>query len=124
MVLKQAPRARNQLKRVAKATWTMADGDYLEKCWLLLGDIYIQSGKYDMATELLKRCVQHNRSCCKAFEYLGYIMEKEQAYKDAAANYESAWKTSNSSNPQVGSSTSEFLVAYTRLYKSLCQTVH
>ena len=101
MVLKQAPRARNQLKRVAKAQWTMADGEYLEKCWLLLGDIYIQSGKYDMATDLLKRCVQHNRSCCKAFEYLGYIMEKEQAYKDAAANYESAWKTSNSNNPQV-----------------------
>ena len=102
MVLKQAPRARNQLKRVAKATWTMADAEYLEKCWLLLGDIYIQNGKYDMATDLLKRCVQHNRSCCKAFEYLGYIMEKEQAYKDAAANYEAAWKTSNSSNPQVG----------------------
>jgi hypothetical protein len=36
------------------------DAEDLEKSWLLLADIYIQSGKYDMATELLKRCLQYN----------------------------------------------------------------
>ena len=36
------------------------DAEDLEKSWLLLADIYIQSGKYDMAGELLKRCLQHN----------------------------------------------------------------
>ncbi|CAG2246626.1 IFT139B [Mytilus edulis] len=55
MVLKQTPRARNQLKRVGKNNWTMTDAEDLEKSWLLLADIYIQSGKYDMATELLKK---------------------------------------------------------------------
>ena len=69
---------------------------------MLLADIYIQSGKYDMAVELLKRCIQYNQSCSKAWEYLGYISEKEQAYRDAAANYEKAWRYSNSSNPSIG----------------------
>lgn len=91
-----------------------------------------------MATELLKRCLQHNRvgfllyfcilyfglesihfnnkfykychfkfnlilqSCCKAHEYLGYIFEKEQSYKDAASSYEMAWKYGNKNNPVIG----------------------
>ncbi|XP_052258735.1 tetratricopeptide repeat protein 21B-like isoform X2 [Dreissena polymorpha] len=102
MVLKQTPRARNQLKRVAKTNWNMVDAEDLEKSWLLLADIYIQSGKYDMATELLKRVLQHNKSCCKAYEYSGFIMEKEQSYKDAALNYENAWKYGNKNNPVIG----------------------
>ena len=46
---------RNQLKRVAKHSWNFEDADHLERCWLLLADIYIQGGKYDMATELLRK---------------------------------------------------------------------
>ncbi|XP_001096248.2 tetratricopeptide repeat protein 21B isoform X1 [Macaca mulatta] len=102
MILKQTPRARNQLKRIAKMNWNAIDAEEFEKSWLLLADIYIQSAKYDMAEELLKRCLRHNRSCCKAYEYMGYIMEKEQAYTDAALNYEMAWKYSNRTNPAVG----------------------
>lgn len=37
------------------------DAEDLEKSWLLLADIYIQSGKYDMAQELLKKCLQYNK---------------------------------------------------------------
>ncbi|XP_053925201.1 tetratricopeptide repeat protein 21B isoform X2 [Cuculus canorus] len=102
MILKQTPRARNQLKRIAKMSWNPIDAEEFEKSWLLLADIYIQSAKYDMAGELLKRCLRHNRSCCKAYEYMGYIMEKEQAYKDAAINYEMAWKYGNQTNPTIG----------------------
>uniref|UniRef100_A0A8C3VGA4 Tetratricopeptide repeat protein 21B n=1 Tax=Catharus ustulatus TaxID=91951 RepID=A0A8C3VGA4_CATUS len=101
MILKQTPRARNQLKRISKMSWNPIDAEEFEKSWLLLADIYIQSAKYDMAGELLKRCLRHNRSCCKAYEYMGYIMEKEQAYKDAAINYEMAWKYGNQTNPTV-----------------------
>lgn len=61
MILKQTPRARNQLKRISKMTWNPIDAEEFEKSWLLLADIYIQSGKYDMASELLKRCLHHNR---------------------------------------------------------------
>ncbi|KAF3824413.1 hypothetical protein GH733_008698 [Mirounga leonina] len=102
MILKQTPRARNQLKRIAKMNWNPIDAEDFEKGWLLLADIYIQSAKYDMAEELLKRCLRHNKSCCKAYEYMGYIMEKEQAYTDAALNYEMAWKHGNQTNPTVG----------------------
>uniref|UniRef100_A0A8C9YUL6 Tetratricopeptide repeat domain 21B n=1 Tax=Sander lucioperca TaxID=283035 RepID=A0A8C9YUL6_SANLU len=102
MVLKQTPRARNQLKRIAKMNWSLVDADEFEKSWLLLADIYIHSGKYDMAGDLLKRCHNHNKSCCKAYEYLGYIMEKEQAFRDAALNYELAWKYGNRTNPTIG----------------------
>uniref|UniRef100_A0A8C3K4I9 Tetratricopeptide repeat protein 21B n=1 Tax=Calidris pygmaea TaxID=425635 RepID=A0A8C3K4I9_9CHAR len=102
MILKQTPRARSQLKRISKMSWNPIDAEEFEKSWLLLADIYIQSAKYDMAGELLKRCLRHNRSCCKAYEYMGYIMEKEQAYKDAAINYEMAWKYGNQANPTIG----------------------
>ncbi|XP_075068271.1 tetratricopeptide repeat protein 21A [Mixophyes fleayi] len=102
MILKQTPRARNQLKRLSKAHWTLEDADDLEKSWLLLADVYIKSGKYDMATDLLKRCLKFNKSCCKAYEYLGFIMEKEQSYKDAAENYKLAWNYSSQSNSAVG----------------------
>ncbi|XP_054978983.1 tetratricopeptide repeat protein 21B [Sorex araneus] len=102
MILKQTPRARNQLKRIAKMNWNPVDAEDFEKSWLLLADIYIQSAKYDMAEELLKRCLRHNKSCCKAYEYMGYIMEKEQAYTDAALNYELAWKHGNQTSPAVG----------------------
>lgn len=102
MIIKQTPRARNQLKRIAKMNWSIVDADEFEKSWLLLADIYIQSGKYDMAGDLLKRCLRHNKSCCKAYEYMGYIMEKEQSFRDAALNYEMAWKYGNQTNPTIG----------------------
>ena len=41
-----------------------------------------------MASELLRKVLAHNKSSTKAYEYMGYIMEKESSYKDAAAHYE------------------------------------
>lgn len=102
MIMKQVPKARNQLKRVAKMQWYSEDADDFEKCWLLLADIYIQGGKYDMAQELLTKCLKYNKSCAKAWEYLGFVMEKEQSYKDAAENYENAWNYTNESCPAIG----------------------
>ncbi|POI31442.1 hypothetical protein CIB84_004807, partial [Bambusicola thoracicus] len=60
MILKQTPRARNQLKRISKMNWNPIDAEEFEKSWLLLADIYIQSSKYDTAGELLKQCLRHN----------------------------------------------------------------
>lgn len=101
-MLKQGQRAKNQLKRVVKTMWTFDDADYLERCWLLLADYYIQSSKYDMAADLLKRVQQHNKACTKAFEFSGYISEKEQMYKESAVAYESAWKFGGKTNPTIG----------------------
>uniref|UniRef100_A0A670J0B8 Tetratricopeptide repeat domain 21A n=1 Tax=Podarcis muralis TaxID=64176 RepID=A0A670J0B8_PODMU len=102
MLLKQPLKARNQLKRLMKAKWSLTEAEDLEKCWILLADSYTACGKFDCAIELVKRCLRHNKSCSKAYECLGYIAEKEKAYKDAAANYELAWKHSHQANPTVG----------------------
>ncbi|KAJ3090291.1 Tetratricopeptide repeat protein 21B [Quaeritorhiza haematococci] len=102
MLLKQPPRARNQLKRISKMEWKSEFADDFERSWLLLGDIYIHGGKFDLATELLRRCLNYNKSCSKAWEYLGHIMEKESSYKDAAEHYENAWKLDRESNPAMG----------------------
>lgn len=101
-MLKQNQRAKNQLKRVVKTPWTFEDAEYLERCWLLLADFYIQSSKYDLASDLLKRVLQFNKSCSKAYELSGIITEKEQHYKDAASFYEFAWKFNGKNNPSVG----------------------
>ena len=61
-----------------------------------------QNGKYDLASELLRKTLLHNKSSTKAYEYMGFIMEKESSYKDAAQHYEMAWKFSNKANPTVG----------------------
>lgn len=46
VLLKQSQRAKNQLKRIAKNTWTFEDAEYLERCWLLLADLYVQSSEF------------------------------------------------------------------------------
>ena len=89
MLLKQTPKARNQLKRIAKAPWKYLvniireinvdmkylvvhqfnsnvclrpqEAEYLERCWILLADIHIQSNKFDMANELLRRVLRYNK---------------------------------------------------------------
>eukprot|EP00756_Hemistasia_phaeocysticola_P023049 Hpha_TRINITY_DN15868_c2_g7::TRINITY_DN15868_c2_g7_i1::g.192122::m.192122/K19673/TTC21B, IFT139; tetratricopeptide repeat protein 21B len=101
-IMKQTPKARNHLKRVAKAPFTQEEAEDYERGWLLLSDIYIQGGKYDLAQELLKKCLQANKSCCRAWELMGLIYEKEQSYRDAADCYENAWRLVNESAPDIG----------------------
>ncbi|KAJ8668598.1 hypothetical protein QAD02_010261 [Eretmocerus hayati] len=92
ILLKQTPRARNHLKRVSKNTWTFEDAEYLERCWLLLAEIHVQSGKFELAGELLRRVVQHNATCVRAHELWGLVAEKEQAWREAASRYGLAWR--------------------------------
>lgn len=101
-LLKQGQRAKNQLKRVAKSNWTFEDAEYLERCWLLLVDYYVQSAKYEIATDLINKIIRHNKACVKSYEYLGFISEKEQRYQEAASSYELAWKFGGRANPSVG----------------------
>ena len=102
LILKQTPRARNQLKRIAKNTWSFEDAEYLERCWVLLADIYVQNSKYEMAQELLRRVLQHNQACTKAYELSGVIAEKDQKYLPASHFFERAWRFSGRTNPNLG----------------------
>ncbi|KAK6629913.1 hypothetical protein RUM43_003734 [Polyplax serrata] len=99
---KQSQKAKNQLKRIIKNEWTYEDAEYLEKSWLLLTDIYIQAGKVDVPVDLIQRVLQHNKSCYKAYDYAGLIAEKEQLHKDAAVQYEKAWRYCGQTNPAIG----------------------
>jgi tetratricopeptide repeat protein 21B len=91
-MLRQQQRAKNQLKRISKNMWTFEDAEYLEKSWLLLADIYIQSNKSDIANDLLNKVLKHNKSCYKAYELNGSIAEKEQNFKAAAIHYDQGKK--------------------------------
>ena len=61
MKLKNTPKARHQLKRVTKFDWRSESAEEFEGAWLLLSYIYINSGKYDLAQDLLKKILQHNK---------------------------------------------------------------
>jgi len=105
IIQKQVTKARNQLKRIADSAKKAYNPDFMddfERAWLLLAEIYIQSSKYDLASSLCHLAKDHNRSCGKAWEQLGLIYEKEQAYKDAASHYEKAWEFCNETSPSVG----------------------
>ena len=44
------------------------------------------------------------QSCYRAWEYLGFIAEKEQLFREAAERYEKAWHFSHQRNPGIGGS--------------------
>lgn len=101
-ILKQVPKARNQLKRVAKMAYNVDEADEFEKSWLMLAEVHIQAGKFDLAHEMCVRCIKYNKSCARAWEHMGAIMEREQSYANAAENYENAWKHDNEAVSRVG----------------------
>lgn len=102
IILKQSQRAKNQLKRVAKNVWTFEDGEYLERCWLILADLYIQANKSDIAQDFLEKVITHNKSCAKAYELWAQLAEKEQVYRAAAYRYDLAWRYGGKSKPTIG----------------------
>lgn len=101
-------KARNLLKRVAKMEMSTRDGEDFTKANLLLAKFYVDKvpfvlfvpnlllswrlfclqSKFDMAQELCKKCLAHDRSCSQAWEILGLAMEKETNYENAAECYE------------------------------------
>merc|ERR1712196_454530 len=68
----------------------------------MLSSLYIENKKYDLALELCKRCLEYNKSCGKAWEDMGLIMEMEHSYRDAADYYENAWKYDSEASAPVG----------------------
>ena len=102
MLLRQVPKARNQLKRVEKMPYIASEADEFERSWLMMADIEVQGKKYDHAIELCHKCLKYNRSCAKAWELIGQVCEWEQNYVEAGENYDRAWQFCGESNPAVG----------------------
>lgn len=101
-LLGQLPKARNFLKRIQKMPYSVKHAENFERAWLLLAQVHIEGGKYDLAQELCRRALKYNKSSAQAWEYMGLVMEKELSYADAAEHYENAWKYSSQASPQVG----------------------
>eukprot|EP01038_Epipyxis_sp_PR26KG_P004303 gene4303-6099_t len=102
MIEKNQHKARNLLKRVGKMEMSNHDGEDFEKANLLLAKFYIDKAKNDLAQELCKRTLVHNKSCSQAWEILGLIMEKDSNYELAADCYEKAWKLEFEASASVG----------------------
>ncbi|XP_013200236.2 tetratricopeptide repeat protein 21B-like [Amyelois transitella] len=102
-IIKQPTRAKNILKRTISAiAWTPEKADGLERCWLEVADNQVSSGRSEAAKELLTKILNHNNSCATAYQYLGFLAEKEQNYKSAAHNYDNAWTHGGKSDLAVG----------------------
>jgi len=78
---KQMQRAKTILKRVSlKAVWQFEEAEYLERSWLLMAELYFQSGKTNLCVELVNKVLVYNKSSIKGLELLSSVAEKEQKY--------------------------------------------
>lgn len=102
MLLKQVQKAKTALKTVNTKDWNFDDANYLEKCWLLLADIYISQNKNEQAIVFLETVLRYNCNSLKAFELYGYMKEKEQKYVEAYKMYEKAFLATKERNPAFG----------------------
>ena len=109
-LLHQPAKARNYLKRISKMKFNLFYVDEFEQSYLLLAEMYVELGKFEIATELCKKTLHVNKSNGKAWEILGSINEREAAYRDASDNYEQAWYNCGQSNVNIG-----FKLAYNYL---------
>ncbi|KAF1762425.1 hypothetical protein GCK72_010687 [Caenorhabditis remanei] len=102
MLLKQLQKAKTVLKMVIGRIWNFDDSDYLEKCWLLLAEIYVNQNKTDQAVPYLDLVLKYNCNCLKAFEAYGFMREREQKYVEAYKMYEKAFGATKERNPMFG----------------------
>lgn len=102
-ILKRQPdKARNTLRMIAKIPYDHDMASEFERSYLLLAELYVVKAKYDLAQDLCRKCLNYNKSCGEAWDLMGRIMEKEQAFKDAADCYEKAWLLEHESSASVG----------------------
>jgi tetratricopeptide repeat protein 21B len=99
---KKLNEAKGYLKIHGKKDYDPQYGEELEKGWLLFADVLISVKKLPTAKALLNKCLKYNRSCGKAEEYLGLILEQEGQFDEAITHYKKAWKLSNFNVPSIG----------------------
>ena len=91
-----------QLKRLAKLPRRADEAEAFEAAWLASAEVFFEAGRYDQAQEMSQRCLQHNKSCARAWELMGMICEREGTASDAAECYENAWRCVGDADPSVG----------------------
>ncbi len=93
---KNNDKLRSVLKRIAKLPYDSQNWKEFERSYLLLATCYLERGeKMDVALDLCKRCLFHNKTCAKAWELLGIIMRQKSNYVDAIHCYRQVTKFDN-----------------------------
>ena len=91
-------KVRNNLKKIAKLPYNFEFATEIERSYLMLAAGYIERHKFDLAQDLCKRCLFHNRSSFKAWELLGITFElKSDACNptDLLECFEQTWSSGN-----------------------------
>lgn len=52
--------------------------------------------------EVCKHVIKLNKSCSKAYEYMGKVKALQNQYTQACVYFENAWRLENYRNPQLG----------------------
>ena len=103
LLKKDKEAARGTLKKIVRETpWNIEDADDFEKAFILYADRAMASAKPDVAIDVLQQCLKYNRSCFKAYNYLGRMQEKDSKFQEASDNYELAWKYCYQNDPEIG----------------------
>ena len=103
LLKKDKEAARGTLKKIVReSTWSIEDADDFEKAFILYADRAMASAKPDVAIDVLQQCLKYNRSCFKAYEYLGLMQEKDSKFQEASDNYELAWNYCYQNDPAIG----------------------
>ena len=53
----------------------------LTGCYLLLADLLVGAEAYDEALDVLHKSLTYNKTSAKAWELMGFVCEKQQAFK-------------------------------------------
>lgn len=93
---------RNQLKHIQKIRYVTDEADQYERAWLLLADIYIQSGKFDLAQVWLLisnvyegllglsflgfTCLQQTTAACNTYNFSDYTLPNRVDTGSATCN--------------------------------------
>ena len=95
-------KAQTCLKRLKEMEWKYEYADDFERGFLLMTDLYGRASKFDKARMAALRCIAYNQYCSRAYEYIGYIAEKEGKFEEAVQAYEKVWKTAQRCSPSTG----------------------
>ena len=69
----------------------------------MLATIYMDRGKTELAFDLCKRCVFYNKSCKKAWEIMGSVMDGRNNHVEAINFYQHCWTLGNMLSLSTGS---------------------
>lgn len=79
----------------------------MNKQWSTVGNV-LNTTRYNQKSILIrsinfnKLVIRKKKSCVKAYEFIGSIVEREGSHQEASDNYFKAWTYCNKNQPSIG----------------------